>query len=88
MAAQRLFNLRDAGFQRLPDVLQFRRGCGSRPLLYGLGQPDHLCFELLQAGIHPFLVGQAIHRLVVQGNEDAQADQPKPEQALHDHGGG
>lgn len=59
MATQRLFDLRDAGFQRLPGVLQARRGCGGWPLLCGLDQPGYLCFEPLQAGIDPFLVGPA-----------------------------
>ena len=74
----------------MADVFEIRRRCDGRTLLDGLdglGQACCLRFEALQAGIEALLVGLVVHRLVTQGNEDTEADQPEPHQALHHHGG-
>ncbi|MNR31268.1 hypothetical protein D3C85_1487680 [compost metagenome] len=81
----------NARLQSLTGILQSCGGRGCGPLLQGLGglsQTGYLRFEALQAGIEPLLVSQVAHRLVAQDYENAEADQPKPEQALHHHGGG
>lgn len=75
----------------MTDVLQTCGGGDRRPLLQGLGgfgQSGHLRFKVLHPGIEAFLAGLIIQCLVAQEHEDAQTDQPKPEQALHHHGSG
>ena len=90
IGAQRFLDLGRACFQDLAGVFEVcRRGDGWTLLdgLDGLGQACCLRFEALQAGIEALLVGLVVHRLVAEGNEDTEADQPEPHQALHHHGG-
>src|SRR3546814_113640 len=91
IAAQRFLNLGSACFQDLAGVFEVCRRCDGRTLLDGLDRLDQARrpgFQALQAGIEPFLVGLVVHGLVAQGYEDAEADQPEPQKALHHHGGG
>ena len=75
---------------QIEEAKQVCRRCDGWTLLdglNGLGQTYRLRFETLQAGIKQLLVDLLVHRLVAESDENAEADQPEPHQALQHHGG-